>query len=411
MITILLVGILLIAGSFLLRKKLPPYWGFLLVLLIMGFQEGVEGDFMNYKVAYEMIENDHVAEAEVIASDEEPVMAYLMNLLSYVFPYWMFVFLMSFFQCFVLFRLVKRYTPKRFGYLAAILFYFSFNMMLLQMKAMRQGLAIEMMVLAFLVADGKKARWLSPIIALIAYFTHNSMLVILPFYILFLIVAIRQRIKIREAIRMNRLPSGERPPARRRKKAHRLHFIEVFKRWWEKYNVFSIAMVVVYLLTYVFKITVLNRYLLPLILLTGGSANRLASYADTSNLEESLQNNLSAISPLIVLYDAVIVYLVSTQLRNSGPKMRVFCIISIVAAFGDMIFYGAGAFARIIMYFVVFNLIVYPAVTLSIKRKYGTLGALVFMVFLIGYAVKTSWPWITGMAEDRFGTYHLVFMP
>ena len=170
-------------------------------------------------------------------------------------------------------------------------------------------------------------------------------------------------------------------------------------------------MVLIYLLTYFFKITVLNQYLVPLMLMTGGSFNRLSNYAETTNLEESLQTNLFDISPLIVLYDAVIVFLVSSYIRNTGPKMRIFCIISIVAAFGDMLFYGAGAFARMIMYLVVFNLVVYPAVTLDIKKRYGKMWALAFMVFLIGYAVKTSLPWITGMTDDRFGTYRFVFMP
>ncbi len=408
MYILLLAGILLIALSFIFRDKWPPFWGFLVVLLIMGFQEGVEGDFMNYKSAYEMIESDHIAEAAIIESESEPVMTYLMTAFSYVFPFWFFVFAMSFFQCYVLYKLVNRYTPKTYGFLAAILFFFTFNMMLLQMKAMRQGLAIELMVLAFLMADRKKTRWLSLLVVLMAYFSHNSMLVVLPFYLLFFIVTIRQQIKKDQLKRYGRLYSKSRKRARR---IPAFRFFRVVRVWWRKYYLFPIVMVVIFLVMYFFKITVLNQYLIPLMLLTGGSANRLASYASTSNMSESLDANMFEISPLIVLYDAVIVFLVSDYLRTAGPKMRVFCIISITAAFGDMLFYGAGAFARMIMYYVVFNLIVYPSVALRLKKKYGRLWALVFMVFLIGYAVKTSLPWITGMTEDRFGTYRFVFMP
>lgn len=419
MIIILSVGILLVALSYVFRDKWPPYWGFLLVLLIMGFQDGVEGDFMVYKDSYEMIESDHIAYSEILVTDSEPVLTYLMTALSYVCPFWLFVLLLSSFQCFVLFKLVERYTPKPYGYLAAILFFFSFNMMLLQMKAMRQGLAVELMVLAFLVADGRKNRWISPLIVVTAFFTHNSMLVVLPFYLLFAFVTIRQQVKKKQLIAAYGSLEGYSPRqieylARRRKgkeKASTSRGWESVRQWWDKYKGFPVLMLVIYLLTYFFKITVLNQYLVPLMMLTENSGNRLASYASSSNSFESLDTNLFEISPLIVLYDAVIVFMVSDYLRTAGPKMRVFCIISIVAAFGDMLFYGAGSFARIIMYYVVFNLVVYPAVTLGIARKYGWIWAIVFMVFLLGYAVKTSLPWITSMEEDRFGTYRFVFLP
>ena len=108
MIIILSVGILLVALSYVFRDKWPPYWGFLLVLLIMGFQDGVEGDFMVYKDSYEMIESDHIAYSEILVTDSEPVLTYLMTALSYVCPFWLFVLLLSSFQCFVLFKLVER---------------------------------------------------------------------------------------------------------------------------------------------------------------------------------------------------------------------------------------------------------------------------------------------------------------
>ena len=182
-------------------------------------------------------------------------------------------------------------------------------------------------------------------------------------------------------------------------------------RWLKGHNVMPFVMVAIYLVLYYFKVTVLYQYMVPLILLTSGDANRLASYADTTNYAESLDANLMDISPLIVLYDAVIVFLVTGLYKSAGPRMRVFCIISIFAAFGDMLFFGAGTFARMIMYFVVFNLVVYPTVALHIRRKYGRIWVPVFIVMIIGYAVKTSLPWITEMAGDRFGNYRFVFMP
>ena len=47
---ILTVGLLLIIVSYATRKsKYAPLIGFAFVFLIMGFQSGVEGDYMNYK--------------------------------------------------------------------------------------------------------------------------------------------------------------------------------------------------------------------------------------------------------------------------------------------------------------------------------------------------------------------------
>ena len=415
MIIILTVGILLVAVSFIAGKKLPPYWGFILVFLIMGFQEGVEGDFMTYKEEYEAMAVDHIPNSRTI--DDEPVMPYLESLFTYFGPFWLYILVLSAFQCYVITRFVRRYCPKPYQFLAAILFYFSFNMMLLQMKALRQGLAIEMMLLAFMMADEKKGRLLSLAVVVLAYFTHNSALLIVPFYLLFMAVSIRPQLlkkKKRKIYRVVNRPQVAAAQEAKRGEVRRGALRTIIKRayrWLAGHNVMPFVMVAIYLVLYYFKVTVLYQYMVPLILLTSGDANRLASYADTTNYAESLDANLMDISPLIVLYDAVIVFLVTGLYKSAGPRMRVFCIISIVAAFGDMLFFGAGTFARMIMYFVVFNLVVYPTVALHIRRKYGRIWVPVFILMIIGYAVKTSLPWITEMAGDRFGNYRFVFMP
>ena len=400
---ILAAGIILIVLSIVFIKKWPPYWGFLIVFLIMGFQDNVEGDYVNYKDEYEQIAVNHIADSRTM--EDEPVMPVIESFVSYLGPFWLFVLLMSLFQAYVLTEFVKRYCPKPYQFLAAILFFFTFNMMLLQMKAMRQGLAIEMMMAAFMLADRKKHQWISLVVAVMAYYTHNSSLLVLPFFLVFFYISVEADVKrfLRKlGIIKGKVKESSVPKVRKEG--------NVWSKLLRHPLTMPALMVTVYLVMYYFKITVLNQYMIPLMILTGGN-NRLAGYADTTNIAESLDANLFEISPLIVLYDAVIVFLVSAYYKSAGPRMRVFCAMSIAAAFGDMLFFGAGTFARMIMYYVVFNLAVYPAVALRIKRKFGKKWALVFAVFLLGYAVKTSLPWITGMEPDRFGNYQFIFMP
>lgn len=383
---ILTVGILLVIVAFLTRKsKSAPLIGFAFVFLIMGFQSNVEGDFIGYMDEYNLTALSHEADSRTI--EDEPIMPFFMQLFSSFSPWWFFVMALSAIECGILVKFIKKYSFGPYIYLAAILFFFSFNMMLMQMKAMRQGLAIELMLLSFMMADSKKKKWRAIVFAVLAYLTHNSALVIVPFFFLYFFVNIK--LQWFEKRFSHHKKSGKKIPG----------------------NLLPVIIVGVYFVLYIVKVRFLNQYLLPLMVLTGGEGNRLASYAESSGTVESLDTNLFEISPLIVLFDAIIVFLVTQYYKNADVRMKIFCIISVAAAFGDMLFFGTGSFARIIMYYVVFNLVVYPAVVLDVLRRYGKTYALAFIVLLVGYAIKTSLPWMTGVSDGRFGTYQFVFMP
>lgn len=373
---ILVTGILLIAISLLTEKKYKPYVGFAFVLLIMGFQSGVEGDFMSYQDTFNFIAQSGRIDRTV---ESEPLFWILMKLFSWM-PWWLFLFIISFFQVYILYIFVRKYTVKEYQFLSAILFFFTFNMMLMQMKALRQGFAIELMMLAFIMIDVlKQKKWLCVIPVLLSYLTHNSSLIIAPFILLYYIV--------------NRYP----------------HLLT--KENWKKNksSLFPLIMTGIYFFMYFVKMTFLNQYLAPLVLLSAGDEARFAGYFDPFNTREGMENNLNEISLLIVLYDALIVYLVSWYYRGADSRMRVFCWISIVAAFGDMLFFGAGTLPRMFMYYNVFNLAVYPAIAEALRKRYGPVVAMFFIVLLFGYAIKTSLPWIVGTDEGRFGTYQFVF--
>ena len=151
---ILTAGILLIIVSLATEKKYKPYIGFAFVFLIMGFQSGVEGDVMNYQADYETMAQALTVDSRTI--EDEPVFPYLMKFFTFFSPYWFFVMVLSIFQVYILERFVSRFCKGSYQLIAAILFFFSFNMMLLQMKAMRQGFAIELIVTAFLLLEKNK---------------------------------------------------------------------------------------------------------------------------------------------------------------------------------------------------------------------------------------------------------------
>lgn len=371
---ILAVGILLIIVSFATRKsKYAPLIGFAFVFLIMGFQSNVEGDYMSYMEDYNQMFSGGAAESRTF--EDEPIFPFLFKFFSLFSPWWLFVIFISLFQTSILIRLVEKYSPKQNQFIAAILFFFTFNMMLLQMKAMRQAFAIELMVLAIMEIDKAtrmkaKSRipWIAILVASMAYFTHNSAALMFPFLLLFYIV--------------KRHPEAL---------THSGNSI-----------IFPIIVTCAYLFLYVIKVTFLNQYLIGFAMLDEDF--RLARYLG----EEELENQFD-ISWLIVMYDAVIVFLVAWSYKFADSKMRVFSWISIVAAFFDMLFFGIGSLVRMQMYFVVYNLVVYPHVAVHIRKKFGNIAVLVFIVFLLGYAIKTSYPWIIGVDNGRFGTYQFVF--
>ena len=369
---ILVTGILLIIVSLITEKKYKPYVGFAFILLIMGFQSGVEGDFMAYGTEFDTIGRSQTVDSRTI--EDEPVFPYLMKFFTYVAPYWLFVLVLSLFQVFVLERLVSRYAKGPYQFIAAILFFFTFNMMLMQMKAMRQGLAIELMVAAFLLMERKRKKkfpWIPALLAVTAFFSHNSSFVAVPFLVMFYFATRRENA-------FTKMGNGD---------------------------LFPVLMEALYFFVYFIKTTILNDYLISFALLTDEDF-RLSGYFSENEMENAFD-----ISWLIVLYDAIIMFLVAWYYRFADSRMRVFCWASMVAAIGDMLFFGIGSLPRIIMYLVVFNLAVYPAVATQLNRKFGRIWALAFLVLLLGYAVKTSLPWMLGTDGGRFGTYRFIFMP
>ncbi len=371
---ILTSGVLLIILSIVFRKSktISPYWGFLIVFLIMGFQEGVEGDFMGYKQEWQIFSTN--SNAEIRTAETDMLWQAIYHYLAPVMPFWLFIILMSGFECWVLWIVCKKYGSREYGWIGPILFFFTFYMMLIEMKALRQGLAAEMCMFAYFLADKKKRGWLwSIIIAVSATFIHTSAVVAVPFVVLQIIMVKRER------ERMDIEKSGR-------------HTLTL-----------PLILVAVYLVVYYLKATSLGGWLTSMALIF--DSNSLASYLEG---EQKYLNN--EVSPLIIMYDAVMVFLCTWFMQRTSRRYQILSIAAIIGCFLDMLLFGLGSLPRIATYYLIYDVLVYPKLTEMVSHKYGKPVALVLTVFLIGYAIKTSLPMIVGTdGPFAFASYHFVF--
>lgn len=358
---ILIIGIILTLLSFIFKKKYSPFFGFFFVLLIMGLQYGVEGDYYRYK--------NQFAEIQLGWSDSNDFYDigwfYLNKFFSFTsFPF--LVFIISFVQYIILAIIATNYISKPYQYISAILFFFTFSFMLLQMKAIRQGLSVELCMAVFLYLDKKKL-WSSLLIFIIAFLIHNSAIIMAPFIILFYFI-------------------------------HKLNWFEnpIIRNIF--YN--PIIITTLYFVAYFFKKTILNDYLFSLAYST--EILRFSNYFHDIEFQFN-------ISWLIVLYNAFIVFTITWFYKYTSPSMRFFFIISIIAAFCDMLFFGIGTLSRILMFFSIFNIIVYPNIVELAKKKFGSAVSFLLIIIYVSYAIKTSLPWMLESDGDRFGTYKYIF--
>lgn len=371
---ILVTGILLIVVSLFTEKKYRPYIGFAFVFLIMGFQSNVQGDFMAYMDDFYKIQSLGVSNAP--SSDREPFHPFLMKLFSWG-PWWLFVAIISLFQTVVLTKFVNKYCEKKGQWLAAIIFFFTFNLMLLQMKAMRQGVAVELIVLAFLLIDKKEIRlpWPSLFLVYIAYLTHNTSLVALPFILFFWIVLKKPRL-------IEGIGNG------------------VLFPW---------IVLVLFILIAVARETILIDYLVSYSMLLGVEDLTYLSYLDGSNQDEFIMNNMESMSLIYLLYFSILIFILSKYYQECNAKMRYLTFISIFSLFGEMVLWEIGTLPRIMMYFSVFHIIIFPNAYSFLQRKYGNIWAYGFIAMILLFTIKLSLPWMTLTKGGRFGTYEFVF--
>ena len=360
---ILYLGIVLIILSLVLRKKMPIAVSFFFIFVIMAFQSNIEGDFDKYQQAFSW--------EETRTAEEEPLWL-LLNIIFKPFGFSVFIFCLALFQVFILFKFVKKYVPKNYAYLSPILFFFTFGMMLIQMKALRQGLAIEVCTMPFIFnLENKRCKFFYCFIPLIlACLIHNAAIIMIPGIFLYYL---NQRFNILDynkgQTKINCLPSV----------------------------IVTALLVAVYFL----KSNIFGSYLQQLSIILGSL--RFGSYLEA-------ENEMFNISPLIVFADCVFVFLLMLFYQCAKGSMRVLIIMTIISFFIDIMFFGVGSLPRMGYFYLVSAIVVLPNVAEFLLCKYGKLVSACYVVMCVGYAIKTSLPWLTGMDPSGFRFYQFVFL-
>ena len=180
---ILVLGILLLIYG-VIAKKYSVLAGMFFVFLIMGFQEGVPGDYQEYQ---HLFEGGGASAGDITVKEGEFSYIWLTQALSGVVSYHFFVFFTSFLQCLVIGFMIKSYSNNSYHYFGVLLVYFCFFIMMIQMKAMRQGYAVDTLLLAYWFL-GKRKIVLSIITMIISYGFHNSIIIATPFYVAILLL-------------------------------------------------------------------------------------------------------------------------------------------------------------------------------------------------------------------------------
>ena len=350
---ILLVGIILIIYS-IGRKKYSVGVGMLFVLLIMGFQEGILGDYMSYKDTY----NSGVVDVGMMGSTaKESEFAYIWTVehFSKIMNFHWYVLLTSIVQCLAMGLMIKYYADRKYWYFGVLLIFFTFNIMMIQMKAMRQGYAIDMLLMAYFFLGKRRFTW-SLVAAVVAFGFHNSSIIAIPFFVvLWVLMFLRRKDK-----------QGAYVP---------VHVI--------KQKGFGTALWVAggLLAFYLLKFVVFANYINPF--LEGLDAFAYSGYLDT--MEER------SVSWWILLYHIVIVFAVTVYYVNEKDLFRKYlALLTILAIFLGIGTFGFGNLMRVPAYFIIFCIVVFPNVAGMLHRSYGKQMALGFVLFNMLYLMYSS---------------------
>lgn len=352
---IFIVGILLILYSIVSKQRYSVGMGMLFVLLIIGFQEGLQTDYPNYMNTFNSGGAGMNSWSDTTKEGEFSYI-WITQLCSKIMSFHMFVFLTSVVQCLAMGLIIKRYAVKQFSQFGVLLVFFTTNIMLIQMTAMRQAYATDCLLLAYYLL-GRKYYFLSIIIAVIAYGFHNSTLVVLPFFVaLWMLMYLRRKKKNDEIVPVVIKNSQGRATA-----------------LWVAVGLFGF-----YLVKYVFFASYINPIL---------EGMEMFSYSDY--LDQFEKDTM--ISWWILLYHVVIVFFVTLYCVNEHNLYRRYLgILVIVSMFLNIGTFGFGNLMRVGMFFVIFSIVVYPNIAAMLRFSYGKPAALAFVLFNMAYLMLFS---------------------
>lgn len=374
---ILVVGILLILYGIIAKKKYSVGVGMMFVLLIMGFQEGIPGDFMEYKDVYKSGSVD-VSLVGNTAKEGEFAYIWAMEHISKIMNFHWFVLLTSIVQCMAMGLMIKTFADRKYWYFGVLLIFFTFNIMMIQMKAMRQGYAVDLLLLAYYFLGKRKFIW-SLISAALAFGFHNSSIIAIPFFlVLWFILFLRHKDKLATYV----------PVTINKQKGIGIAL-------WVTGGLFAF---------YVLKFVVFANYINPF--LAGLNAFEYSGYLDAMEKR--------SVAWWILIYHMVIVFAVTLYYVNETDFFRKYmALLTILAMFLGIGTFGFGSLMRFPAYFIIFCIVVFPNLAGMFHRSYGKPMALGFVLFNMLYVMYGSVGNMVSMITDSgtgFGPFTFSFM-
>lgn len=355
---LILLGFIFVIINFLFKGKRGTYFMFLGILLVMGLQGKAGFDYLAYEIEFMLLNSS----SNVDVDQTEICWIWLNKLFSFA-DFYVLVFFISLIQYLVLVKFVNKYVCgvlwKNFAF---FIFYFTQSFLGFQISGLRQGLAIELLVLTFILIENKQYL-MSILCTIIMYNIHHSSLLIIPFIILFYIY---------------------------RKNDFAINY--KFDK-----NIIKI-LPILFVVLYIIKESFI-AYITP-----------FALQFSTSEFEGYIsQLEYQEISPLIILYDLICIIVICLFLKQSKGCIRYMSYLSLIAFFGESILFGLGDLPRLTYYFSIFNLVVLPNVGIFLFKKYNKFIAIGFVILCCAYSMKTFIPYVTSPDIPRIMNYKFIF--
>lgn len=360
---IFIFGIIFAIIDWFLYKQAPKinaFWYFFGAFLIMGFQDSVSVDYSRYELLfYQMADSgDNMYKAN------EYGWAYLYKFFSWG-EFWMVVLFKSIVETIIISKLVNKYIKDRkYWILAFLVYYYTFDFMMFTMTGMRQGLAIQLCVLSFIMMDEKKVCY--SLLAIFAANTiHSASLIMLP--VLPVVYFLYKYPKI-------------------------LNFLAN--------KILLISIPIIFLILNL-KRTLIQEILQPIML-----------QQDFHGLEGYFRQMESVqIVYLLVLYNFVLVCLASYMMSKTHDIVRIIMLFTIISSMSNVIFAQQADLYRAFIYFEIFNVISIPVIVEHFRKKLGLTISMILIIFFLGYSFKTFTPYAFtgGYGFGHYNNYKFIF--
>lgn len=180
MIETIFISVIAVFLAYLARFK-QIKWGlevaFILLTIFISLRYDWGNDYSGYLQKFQLTTSYSSFDSEIF--NIEPGWIFL-NYISKPIGFFGFTILLTIFEYYVLYRLIKKYVPKNWYWLAVFIFTFNCSLMVVTSSMMRQFLAMSIFIITIEYIISK--RWLiSILLILLASLFHSSALILLPF--------------------------------------------------------------------------------------------------------------------------------------------------------------------------------------------------------------------------------------